>query len=123
MPTPDVNGFPDAQQTTTITTVGLGLAGGVLSLIFGGNQLTLVEKIGCIACGGLVAYIACPLISLFYPEAPHQLYGVTGFFSGLIGLNVVRGILVWSNRNERRIPEMLDKRVGMDSQKPGEEKK
>lgn len=102
---------PNDQVVTTGTTVGLGLAGGVLSLIFGGNNLTMIQKIGCVCCGGLVAFVSCPLIALFYKDAPTQLYGVAGFFSGLIGLNLVRGILVWSNRSEKSVPGLLDRRI------------
>ena len=112
---PVVVNVVDDQLITTGTTVGLGIAGGVLSLIFGGNNLTTIQKFGCVACGGFVAFVSCPLITVFYRDAPPQLFGVVGFFSGLIGLNLVRGILVWSNRSERRVPDMIDKRVGIDT--------
>jgi hypothetical protein len=100
----------------------LGLAGGVLSLIFGGNNLNLVQKIGCVCCGGLVAFVSCPLIGMFYKDAPVQLLSVAGFFSGLIGLNLVRGVLVWANRSEKSVPGMIDRRImgGIDTSGPAD---
>lgn len=104
----------DPALTTTLTTVGLGIVGGALSLVFGGNTLTLPQRLGCVVSGGAVAFVSCPLISLFWKEAPEQLFGVSGFLSGLVGMNLVRGILAWSNRYEKKIPDTIDRKIGGD---------
>ncbi len=104
----------DPALSTTLTTVCLGIVGGALSLVFGGNTLTLPQRVGCVVAGGAVAFVSCPLISLFWSGAPEQLFGVTGFLSGLVGMNLVRGILAWSNRYEKRLPDTIDRKIGGD---------
>lgn len=104
----------DPSTVTTVTTVGLGVIGGALSLVFGGNTLTIPQRLGCVVSGGAVAFVSCPLIGMFWHGAPEQLYGVTGFLSGLVGMNLVRGILAWSNRYEKKMPDAIDRKIGGD---------
>lgn len=103
------------EQITTGTTIALGASGGALSLIFGGRTFTWPQKIGVVASGSILAFVACPLIKVVWPAAPDQLFGITGVFCGLIGLNVVRGVLAWGNRAEKSVPDRIDRTIGTDT--------
>jgi len=105
---------PD-QIAGTITTIGLGTAGGILSTIFGKSSLSWVQTIGCVISGSVLAYICVPMVSVLWSNAPKQLDGVFGFFLGLIGHNIVKGVLAWGNRAERRVPDVIDKKLGTDT--------
>lgn len=108
----------NADTVTTASTVGLGFTGGALSLVFGGNDLTYAQKIGCVVSGGVLAYVAVPAITVAWSDAPKQIFGIAGFFAGLVGMNVVRGVLAWGKRAEKRVPAEIDKRLGTNTEQP-----
>lgn len=112
--------FANPDVVTTASTVSLGVTGGALSLVFGGSDLTLAQKIGCVVSGGVLAYVAVPTITVVWPEAPKQIFGIAGFFAGLIGMNVVRGVLAWGKRAEKQVPDAIDKRLGTDTKETQE---
>lgn len=107
----------DAIATTLITT-GLGLIGGAMSVLFGPAQMSAWQKVGCIVAGGTCAFVGAPLVTLVWPSANERIVALAGFLFGIAGLFLVRGLLVWLARLERRIPEELDKRAGIDTRTP-----
>lgn len=99
----------------TATTVGLGLAGGGLTVVFSGSNLTKLQKVACVFTGGVFAYVVTPVITVFWAEAPKQLFGISAFFSGLVGMYLVKGIILWAKRAEGKVPNYIDKRIGVDT--------
>jgi len=104
--------------TTTIVTTGLGLIGGALSVVFGPIGMTAWQKVWCIIAGGTCAFVGAPLVTLFWPSANVRVIALAGFLFGIAGLFLVRGFLAWLSRLERRLPDHLDKRAGIDTSDP-----
>jgi len=112
------------EDTTAVSTIimatGLGLVGGTMSVLFGPDKLTPWQRIGCIAAGGACAFVLAPLIVVIYPNANERIISLAGFVLGIGGLFIVRGILAWWSRLQKRIPDLLDRQAGTESKEKQE---
>jgi hypothetical protein len=101
--------------TTQIIATGLGLVGGIMPVLYGQDNLTPRQRGGCVLAGGTTAFALSPLIPVAWPTAPTGVICAAGYFFGIGGIFLVRGLLAWLNRAERRLPDQIDRRAGIDT--------
>ena len=107
----------DDTAATAVTT-GLGLVGGLLSVLLGPTQMSAWEKVGCIIAGGVCAFVGAPLVTTVFPQGGPRVVSLAGFVLGLSGVFLVRGATLWLSKVERRMPAELDRRTGIDTSEP-----
>lgn len=108
------DGPPDESTTAAVTT-GLGLVGGLLSVLLGPTDLSRWQKLGCVIAGGSCAFVGAPLVTVAFPAAGPRVISLAGFVLGLSGLFLVRGLTAWMSRFEQQIPDEIDRRAGLDT--------
>ena len=114
MPTENM---PEDTATAVVTT-GLGLVGGLLSVLLGPTQMSPWQKAGCILAGGVCAFVGAPLVTVALPQGGPRVISLAGFLLGLSGVFLVRGATNWLSRFERRITAELDRSTGVDTKPP-----
>lgn len=115
MTTPEI---PQETVTNTVTTGLLGLVGAVLSLLFGGHELTMWKRVGGLLAGVACAIVFGPLVITVWNDCPPQVLSAAGFIMGLGGVFMVRALLATWKALESRLPavaaRVLKARTGID---------
>lgn len=98
-------------MTDTVVTGLLGLVGAVLSLLFGGHELTSWQRFGGLLAGVVCAIAFGPLLLMLWTDCPAQVLSAVSLVIGLGSLFIIRGLLAAWKTFETNIPVLIGKAI------------